>query len=82
MTIGGTPIAAALASLSDMTAGAVPIGKQEHLDRIARAQAYMRDTGVAAIYVDASAASMVVPPIVMCRSWVPTCAHSNRGRAG
>ena len=53
MTIGGTTIEAALASLSDMTAGAVPIGKQEHLGRIACAQAYMRDTGVAAIYVDA-----------------------------
>jgi len=43
----------ALASLSDMTGGAVPIGKDEHLQRLARAQAYMRDQGIAAIYVNA-----------------------------
>jgi Xaa-Pro dipeptidase len=53
MTIGGTTIEQALDSLSDMTAGAVPIGKGEHLQRIARAQAFMRDAGIAAIYVDA-----------------------------
>jgi len=53
MTIGGTTIEQALDSLSDMTAGAVPIGKDEHLQRIARAQAFMRDAGIAAIYVDA-----------------------------
>jgi Xaa-Pro dipeptidase len=53
MTIGGTTIEQALASLSDMTAGAVPIGHDEHVQRIARAQAFMRDAGIAAIYVDA-----------------------------
>jgi Xaa-Pro dipeptidase len=53
MTIGGNTIEQALGSLSDMTAGAVPIGKGEHLQRIARAQAFMRDAGIAAIYVDA-----------------------------
>jgi len=53
MTIGGATIEQALASLSDMTAGAVPIGKPEHLERIARAQASMRDQGIAAIYVGA-----------------------------
>jgi Xaa-Pro dipeptidase len=53
MTIGGTTIEQALDSLSDMTAGAVPIGHAEHLQRIARAQAFMRDAGIAAIYVDA-----------------------------
>ena len=53
MTIGGTTIDQALASLSDMTAGTTPIGKQEHLDRIARAQATMRDQGIAAIYIGA-----------------------------
>jgi Xaa-Pro dipeptidase len=53
MTIGSTTIEQALASLSDMTAGAVPIGHDEHLQRIARAQAFMRDAGIAAIYVDA-----------------------------
>ncbi|MES2351456.1 MAG: Xaa-Pro peptidase family protein [Pseudomonadota bacterium] len=53
MTIGGKTMEEALASLSDMTAGAVPIGKDEHLQRIARAQAYMREQGIAAIYVNA-----------------------------
>ncbi|MYM91086.1 M24 family metallopeptidase [Rugamonas sp. FT82W] len=53
MTIGGKTMEEALASLSDMTAGAVPIGKDEHLQRLARAQAYMRDQGIAAIYVNA-----------------------------
>ena len=48
MTIGGTTAEQALASLSNMTAGAVPIGKDEHLARIARAQAYMRAHGIAA----------------------------------
>jgi Xaa-Pro dipeptidase len=53
MTIGGTTIEQALDSLSDMTAGAVPIGHDEYLQRIARAQAFMRDAGIGAIYVDA-----------------------------
>jgi Xaa-Pro dipeptidase len=53
MTIGGTTIEQALTSLSDMTAGAIPIGHDEHVQRIARAQAFMRDAGIAAIYVDA-----------------------------
>jgi len=53
MTIGSSTIEQALARLSDMTAGAVPIGKAEHIERIARAQAFMREQGIAAIYVDA-----------------------------
>ncbi|MCU6496439.1 Xaa-Pro peptidase family protein [Rugamonas sp. A1-17] len=53
MTIGGKTMEEALASLSDMTGGAIPIGKDEHLQRLARAQAYMRDQGIAAIYVNA-----------------------------
>jgi Xaa-Pro dipeptidase len=55
MTIGGKTIEQALASLSDMTAGAVPIGKEEHLQRIARAQSYMQAQGIAAIYINAGA---------------------------
>ena len=55
MTIGGKTIDEALASLSDMTAGAVPIAKDEHLERVARAQAFMREQGVAAIYINAGA---------------------------
>ncbi|UTY57835.1 Xaa-Pro peptidase family protein [Massilia sp. erpn] len=53
MSIGGKTIEEALASLSNMTAGAQPIGREEHLERIAKAQEYMRDKGYAAIYVNA-----------------------------
>ncbi|WP_228893851.1 M24 family metallopeptidase [Pseudoduganella aquatica] len=53
--VGGKTAEQALASLSDMTAGAVPIAKEEHLQRIARAQAFMRDQGIAAIYINAGA---------------------------
>ena len=49
----GTTIEQALASLSDMTAGAIAIGKDEHVERIARAQATMRAQGIGAIYVGA-----------------------------
>lgn len=51
--IGGKTIEEALASLSDMTAGATPIGKDEHLARIEKAQAFMRQHGIAAIYINA-----------------------------
>jgi Xaa-Pro dipeptidase len=51
--IGGKTMEQALASLSDMTAGATPIGKDEHLARIEKAQAYMRRHGIAAIYINA-----------------------------
>ncbi|MGO4380436.1 M24 family metallopeptidase [Pseudoduganella sp. RAF53_2] len=51
--IGGKTVEEALASLKDMTAGAVPIGKEEHQARIARAQAYMQQQGIAAIYINA-----------------------------
>ncbi|MBJ7309617.1 M24 family metallopeptidase [Rugamonas sp. CCM 8940] len=53
MSIGGSSIEQALATLSDMTAGAVAIGKEEHQQRIEKAQAYMRDQGIAAIYLNA-----------------------------
>ena len=55
MTIGGKTIEQALSTLSDMTAGAIPIGKEEHLQRVERAQAFMRQQGIAAIYVNAGA---------------------------
>jgi Xaa-Pro dipeptidase len=51
--IGGKSIEQALDSLSDMTAGAVPIGKDEHLARVAKAQAFMQAQGIAAIYINA-----------------------------
>lgn len=53
--IGGKSIEEALATLEDMTAGAVPIGRDEHLARIARAQAYMQRAGIAAVYLNAGA---------------------------
>ena len=49
MSIGGTSIEQALASLSDMTNGMVAIGKDEHAQRFDRAQDFMREQGIAAI---------------------------------
>ena len=51
--IGGKSMDEALAGLSDMSAGMVGIGKGEHLQRIARAQAFMQQQGIAAVYLDA-----------------------------
>jgi Xaa-Pro dipeptidase len=53
--IGGKSIEEALASLTDMTAGAVPIAREEHLARIERAQTFMRQQGIAAVYLNAGA---------------------------
>jgi Xaa-Pro dipeptidase len=53
MGIGGKTIEQALGGLQDMTAGAVPIGRDEHVARIARAQALMRAQGIAAIWLNA-----------------------------
>lgn len=51
--VGGTDRAAALNSLSNMMAGAVPIALDEYQARIAKAQGLMREQGIAAIYVNA-----------------------------
>lgn len=51
--IGGKSFDEALASLTKMTAGLQPIGKDEHLARIAKAQACMQAHGVAAVYLNA-----------------------------
>lgn len=51
--IGGSTPEAALARLSDMTAGARPIEQAEYQARIAKAQAYMQANGVDAIYLHA-----------------------------
>ena len=53
MRIGGTTMDEALAGLSDMTGGMAAIGKDEHQQRIARAQAYMQAQGIAAVYLNA-----------------------------
>jgi len=53
MSIGGKTMEQALDALQDMTKGAIPIGKDEHLQRIEKAQAFMRQQGIAAIYLNA-----------------------------
>jgi len=51
--VGGTSQAEALASLSDMMTGAVPIAVDEYRARIARAQALMQAQDIAAMYLHA-----------------------------
>jgi Xaa-Pro dipeptidase len=51
--VGGKTKEAALAALSDMTAGVQSITKQEHAQRMANAQAVMQVQGIAAIWVHA-----------------------------
>src|SRR3954466_6312495 len=53
MSIGGTSKQDALDKLSDMTGGMVAITRAEHEQRVAKAQAFMRDKGIAAIYINA-----------------------------
>jgi Xaa-Pro dipeptidase len=53
MSIGGKTFDEALAGLADMTGGMVAIGKEEHQQRIARAQAFMQAQGIAAVYLNA-----------------------------
>jgi Xaa-Pro dipeptidase len=51
--VGGKTKDEALASLSNMTAGATPIGIDEHRQRIAKAQSYMRANKIDAVYLNA-----------------------------
>ncbi len=51
--VGGKTKEAALAALKNMTVGAQPIAKEEYLQRISAAQAYMRANGFAAIWAHA-----------------------------
>ena len=51
--IGGMTMEQALDGLSIMTGGMLAIGKEEHRQRIARAQAYMHSCGIAAVYLNA-----------------------------
>nr|WP_316641825.1 Xaa-Pro peptidase family protein [uncultured Roseateles sp.] len=51
--VGGKTAEQALAGLENMMAGATPIGLDEHRQRIARAQARMRELGWSAIYAHA-----------------------------
>ncbi len=51
--VGGKTKEAALAALSNMAQGAVPIAQAEYQQRIARAQAQMQTSGIAAMWVHA-----------------------------
>ena len=51
--IGGKTMDQALAALSDMTGDMGAISRIEHLARIERAQCFMRDNGIAAVYLNA-----------------------------
>jgi Xaa-Pro dipeptidase len=51
--IGGKTMDEALAALSDMTGDMSAISRIEHLARIERAQGFMRDNGIAAVYLNA-----------------------------
>lgn len=51
--VGGRTAQEALAGLSDMTAGAVPICRDEHLERIQKAQSLMAAQGMSALYLHA-----------------------------
>ncbi|HEY7776317.1 MAG TPA: Xaa-Pro peptidase family protein [Kineobactrum sp.] len=51
--VGGSDVASELQKLSDMTAGARPIGDDEFNARIARAQALMQAEGLDVIYLNA-----------------------------
>lgn len=53
MAIGGKTMDEALAGLSDMTGGIEGIGVDEHAARIAKAQSFMRERGIAAVYLNA-----------------------------
>lgn len=51
--IGGSTPAEALASLNNMTKGIPVVGKQEYQSRINRAQTYMQQHDIAAVYLNA-----------------------------
>lgn len=53
MSIGGTSRQAALDALQNMTGNAIPIGIDEHLARIRRAQDFMQSQGIDALYLNA-----------------------------
>ena len=52
--VGGSTIEAELARMQSMRDGVVPIGTDERLGRIAKAQGLMREQGVQALYLDVS----------------------------
>ena len=52
--VGGSAPQQELARMESMTVNIVPIGNEERLARISRAQALMREQGIAALYLDTS----------------------------
>src|SRR3954451_4861274 len=52
--VGGSTAEAELAALKNMRGDVPPIGVEERLQRIARAQALMREKGSLRLYIDAS----------------------------
>lgn len=63
-----------LSGLSDMTKGAVPIGAAERADRLARAQALMKASGVGAIVIEPGASLIYFTGVRWGRSERLTCA--------
>ncbi|RAI03208.1 X-Pro dipeptidase [Acuticoccus sediminis] len=53
--VGGSTAAAELEKMTKMTGGITPIGIDEHLERVKRAQALMKKEGISALYLDTSA---------------------------
>ena len=53
--IGGATAEAELARMQDMTQGITPIDATDHAARLARAQGLMREQGIGALYLDATA---------------------------
>jgi Xaa-Pro dipeptidase len=52
--VGGSTPQQEFARMESMTANIVPIGNEERLARVSRAQALMREQGIAALYLDTS----------------------------
>ena len=52
--VGGSTAEAELAAMKNMRGDVPPIGVEERLQRIARAQAIMREKGIDALYLDVS----------------------------
>src|SRR6185295_3357333 len=52
--VGGSTAEAELAAIKNMRGDVPPIGVEERLQRIARAQAIMREKGIDALYLDVS----------------------------
>ena len=52
--VGGSSAAAELDAMTSITTGIAPIGIDEHLDRVKRAQALMKTEGISALYLDTS----------------------------